>query len=100
MLLPGNSIPAPGEEQCRCSRTSPGERLQAALLFIFFSIVSYVCTEFWVLHRREPGPALDWVPGACGILVCVGPHFSPVAPCHHPSSQGTRQVVFCSRSGF
>lgn len=73
MLLPGNSIPAPGEEQCRCSRTSPGERLQAALLFIFFSIVSYVCTEFWVLHRREPGPALDWVPGACGIPVCVGP---------------------------
>lgn len=29
-----------------------------------------------------------------------GRHLSPVAPCHYPSSQGTRQVVFCSRSSL
>lgn len=50
ILLPGNSIPAPREEQCHCSHTSPPA-------FHFFSIVSSVCTEFWVLHWREPGLA-------------------------------------------
>lgn len=37
-------------------RSCPSQ-VRGCTAFLFFSpIVSQVCTEFWVLHRREPGP--------------------------------------------
>lgn len=72
ILLPGNSIPAPSEEQCHCSHTNPGERLQAALLFIFSPLFLISAPSSGCCTGRNLVPALDWLPGACGILVCVG----------------------------
>lgn len=64
ILLPGNSIPAPTPTQVRGCRQHCFSFFSP--LFLMSAPSSGCCTGGNLV------PTLDWLPGACSILVCVG----------------------------
>lgn len=64
ILLPGNSIPAPTPTQVRGCRQHCFSFFSP--LFLMSAPSSGCCTGGNLV------PTLDWLPGACGIPVCVG----------------------------